>query len=263
MKPFLLENKNRWDSLVPAHLDSDFYAVDDFKSGECSLKEIEIQALGDVSGKSLLHLQCHFGLDSLSWARKGAQVTGVDFSGEAVRTARALATELNLENANFIQSDILNLASQDLPQFDIVFTSYGVLGWLPDLNAWAETVDRHLKPGGTFLVVEFHPALMMLNFETGEFGYDYFHRHYADTLAGSYASSSEEELAEHTWSHSLADIVTSLLKTGLLLQDLQEFDYSPYGCFSNMSEEEPGRWRYPTGVRFPHVFSLQFVRSKR
>lgn len=252
----LLTNRRAWDSRVPVHLDSTFYDNQAFLAGRCSLNAIEVEAVGSVAGKTLLHLQCHFGQDSLSWARRGARVTGVDFSPAAVAAARQLAEELELA-ARFVQSDVLAL---DLGQtFDVVFTSYGVLGWLPDLDGWAEVVARHLAPGGLFYVVEFHPALMMLDFETGQLAYEYFHRAYHETVKGSYAGDLAER-EEHFWSHSLADILRPLLRQ-LTLERFCEFDYSPYGCFTGMLEEEPGRWRYPAPVRLPHLFSLAMRRQ--
>ncbi|MCA9796924.1 MAG: class I SAM-dependent methyltransferase, partial [Candidatus Eremiobacteraeota bacterium] len=212
---------------------------------------IEVEAVGAVEGKSLLHLQCHFGQDSLSWARRGARVTGVDFSPAAVAAARQMAEELDL-TAEFVESDVLAL---DLARrFDIVFTSYGVLGWLPDLEGWAKVVARHLAAGGLFCLVEFHPALMMLDFDTGQLAYEYFHQSYQETVSDSYAGQLGPR-EEHFWSHSLEDVLGPLL-AHLRLERFREFDYSPYGCFGGMQEQEPGRWRYPAPVRLPHLFSL-------
>ena len=133
------------------------YNMSDFLSGATSLKSIEREALGDVGGKQLLHLQCHFEQDTLSWARLGAEAVGVDFSQEAIKIARQLNEELGL-SAAFLQSDVLQLSGKLQRQFDIVFTSYGVLNWLPELDSWGEVVAEHLKPGGRFYIVEFHPA---------------------------------------------------------------------------------------------------------
>ncbi|MGE0496147.1 MAG: class I SAM-dependent methyltransferase [Vulcanimicrobiota bacterium] len=253
----LLTNRRAWDLRVPVHLHSKFYDNQAFRAGRCSLNSIEVEAVGPVRGKSLLHLQCHFGQDTLGWARRGARVTGVDFSSVALAAARQMARDLDLA-AEFVESDVLAL---ELGQtFDIVFTSYGVLGWLPDLDRWAEVVVRHLAPGGLFYVVEFHPALMMLDFETGQLAYEYFHRGYHETVTGSYAGDLAER-EEHFWSHSLEDILDPLLRH-LTLERFREFDYSPYGCFTGMQEEEPGRWRYPAPVRLPHLFSLAMRRPR-
>lgn len=246
-------NRQAWNSRVAPHLASALYDLDTFRAGRCSLNPLELEAVGDVAGKSLLHLQCHFGQDTLSWARRGARVTGVDFSEEALKAARSLARELDLE-ARFLQANVLELELDE--RFDIVFTSYGVLGWLPDLERWADVVAGALKPGGRLCVVEFHPVLFMFDFESGRLSYQYFHQGYTETHVGTYAADDGVARTEHFWSHSLADIIDPLTRRGLVLTRFQEVDYSPYGCFPNMIEDEPGRWRYQAPVRLPHLFAL-------
>lgn len=247
-------NQAAWDRRTALHLKSDFYDLESFRQGRCSLNPIELEALPEVEGKSLLHLQCHFGQDTLSWARRGARVTGVDFSPAAIRAARGLAQELELE-ARFLESDVLQLELEE--QFDIVFSSYGVLTWLPDLERWAHTVESLLRPGGAFFLVEFHPALMMLDFEGGSLSYDYFRRPYQEDVQGSYAAPEGPVHREHFWTHSLSDVITPLLDRGLTLLEFQEHDHSPYGCFPNMTEQQPGIWRWQSDVRIPHLFSLK------
>jgi SAM-dependent methyltransferase len=153
---FQTGNQNLWDEWTDIHIHSDYYDLRSFKAGRCSLRSIEIEELGDVTSKSLLHLQCHFGLDTLSWARRGAEVTGADFSDRAISFARQLSNEMAIP-ANFVHSDVIELPSLLDDEFDIVFTSYGVLAWLPDLTRWAEVIAHFLKPGGIFYIVEFHP----------------------------------------------------------------------------------------------------------
>src|SRR4029077_17046179 len=135
---------------------SDFYDLASFKQGRNSLQSIEQEELGDVRGRSLLHLQCHFGMDTLSWARLRARVPGADYSEEAITAARSLAAELGLE-ARFICANLYDLPDVLDEQFDIVVSTYGVLSWLPDLPAWARVVARFLRPGGTFCIVDLHP----------------------------------------------------------------------------------------------------------
>ncbi len=144
-------NKTAWNTLTKSHLKSDFYDLPGFKSGTNSLCDIALEALPDVKGKELLHLQCHFGMETLSWARNGARVTGVDFSPDAIVAAEKLRDELNLDG-EFICSDLYEFGETNEDLFDIVFTSYGVLNWLPDLTRWAETIARALIPGGTFFM---------------------------------------------------------------------------------------------------------------
>lgn len=165
MDEYMESNRRLWDVWTHLHVKSQFYDVEGFKAGRITLTSIERQALGDVNGRSLLHLQCHFGLDTLSWARLGARVTGVDFSPEAIRIARQLAQELGIP-ANFVLSNIYDLPHALSGEFDIVFTSHGVLSWLPDLKRWAQIVAHHLRSGGTFFVVDAHPFEMV--FESGD-----------------------------------------------------------------------------------------------
>lgn len=160
----LKANKKVWDALTGPHLLSEFYDVEGFKAGNDWLRPLEIEEMGDVHGKTLLHLQCHFGQDTLSWGRRGAIVTGVDFSDEAIDYARKLSKETGIK-ADFICSDIYALPEILDQQFDIVFTSYGVLTWLPDLKRWAEVVAHFLKPGGFFYIVEIHPILYIIGYE--------------------------------------------------------------------------------------------------
>jgi len=238
-------NRDLWDGWARINVKSKFYDVDGFKSGETSLKPVEIEELGDVSGKSLLHLQCHFGLDTLSWARKGAQVTGVDFSGEGISIARSLSKELSID-AEFICSNIYNLPEVMDGQFDIVFTSYGALCWLSDIDRWAEIVKCYLKSGGTFYMIEFHPLIGVLDYEEGRnFENSYFYspeptKYEAD---GSYADGgSHSPHTAYEWMHNLGDIVTALIAAGLKLEFLHEFPFSPYGCFPFVEEYEPGKY---------------------
>ena len=149
-------NRDNWNERTPVHAGSDSYDLAGFKAGRITLTDVERREVGDVSGKTLLHLQCHFGLDTMSWARLGAKATGVDFSDDAITLASALNEELEL-GARFIRSNVYDLPNALDEQFDVVFTSYGVLNWLPDIAGWAEVVSNHLKPAGVFYIVEFHP----------------------------------------------------------------------------------------------------------
>ena len=164
MEKYYDVNKKRWNELVDIHAKSDDYDLDGFIAGANSLHSIELDALGDVSGKSLLHLQCHFGLDTLSWGRLGARATGVDFSETAIELARNLAVRVGAD-AEFINCNVYDLPEHLDSEFDIVFTSYGALCWLHDIEAWAGIVSRYLKPGGTFFMAEFHPFMWVFDDE--------------------------------------------------------------------------------------------------
>ncbi|MEZ4860994.1 MAG: methyltransferase domain-containing protein [Caldilineaceae bacterium] len=150
MDTYLQANQQLWNAWTPLHEQSPRYRLAEFKAGVSTLRPVERAELTDVAGKSLLHLQCHFGLDTLSWARAGATVTGVDLSDRSIELARALSTEVNIP-AIFVCADLLHLPNRLTGQFDIVFTSYGVLNWLHDLKAWATVITHFLKPGGFFI----------------------------------------------------------------------------------------------------------------
>ena len=264
MNEYIEQNRTLWDAWTRLHEHSDFYDLDSFKRGRSSLKPLEVEEVGDVRGKSLLHLQCHFGQDTLSWARLGAKVTGVDFSDEAVNLARALASELNIP-ARFVRSNVYDLPRVLDEQFDIVFTSYGVLAWLPDLDAWAEVVAHFLKPGGFFYIAEFHPLLGMLNDEGTAFEYPYFHRPQPTEIEsrGSYAGPGDFTLQEFNWEHPVSDIVNAVVRSGLRLEFFREFDYAWHaGSYRAMDEFEPGkaRLRGQMGL-LPHMFSLRARRD--
>ncbi len=228
---YLTINKTAWNKRTDTHIASKFYDVDGFLSGQCALKEIETNEL-KVKGKTLLHLQCHFGLDTLSWARKGAEVTGIDLSSTAIDKAQELTKQAGL-NAEFICTDVYGTPEVVSKQFDIVFTSYGALCWLPDLDLWAQVVSDCLKAGGQFYMVEFHPLEALFE------GYSYFYQTEPDVdEEGTYTENcSGEKNTLVTWPHSISDIINALLKVGLKLEHYNEFGFSPYNCFDGLTEE--------------------------
>ena len=168
-------NRHLWNQRTAVHKDSAFYNLAGFKKGETSLTPIELSETGSVKDQKMLHLQCHFGMDSLDWARRGAEVTGVDLSNSAIDEAKKLNGELRM-NAKFICCNVYDLKSHLSDQFDIVFTSYGVVGWLPDMDKWAEIIADFLKPGGLFYIAEFHPAVWMFDEEFTHVKYYYDNR---------------------------------------------------------------------------------------
>lgn len=260
MKNYYESNQAFWDDKVAYHKKSDFYRLDDFKKGWNSLKKVELEGVGDVSGKSLLHLQCHFGQDTLSWARMGADVTGVDFSSEAIKLARELNDELGL-NAQFVESNILELDGKLDQQYDIIFTSYGTICWLGDLEKWAEIVQKHLKPGGFFFIADFHPTLYMYDWETGEIAFPYFFNEEPsfEVIEGTYADNDAPiGGTEYFWFHPISKTINLLTKQGLTLETFNEFPYSPYDCFPNMDKKAEDVFVYKlTKFPLPHVYSLK------
>ena len=251
-------NKQSWNSRVDAHLASDFYDVKGFLAGNSSLNPIELELLGDVAGKTILHLQCHFGQDTISLARMGAEVTGVDLSNKAIDKARELAKQCDV-SAKFMSCDVYDLPNHLDQQFDIVFTSYGTIGWLPDLKKWAAVVSRYLRPGGKFVFAEFHPVVWMFDSDFEKVAYNYFKDGaIVETESGSYANREGGNPQEFvSWNHSISEVVNSLLGNGLTLQSLTEYDYSPYPCFKHIVEVAPKQFRIKhLGNKIPMVYSI-------
>ena len=262
MEDYFETNRGLWNGWAKIHVGSEFYDLEGFKSGKTSLDEIELEELGDVSGKSLLHLQCHFGLDTMSWARKGANVTGVDLSDEAISLARSISEELGIE-ARFINSNIYDLPNTLDQQFDIVFTSYGALCWLPDMNKWAEMVKRYLKPGGVFYMVDFHPFRTVLEDEGDRIANSYFYNvePLSYEIRGNYADwEANFQHKAYEWQHPISEIVTVLISAGLQLEFLHEFPFSPYAGDSGTKEIEPGRYqlkKHPNTI--PLTYSIRAI----
>jgi len=253
-------NRDSWNRLIDRHLQSDFYAMPEFLAGRNSLKEIELGLLGDVRGKSILHLQCHFGQDSLSLQRLGAQVTGADLSDQAIDRARELAERLSLP-AQFVCCDLYDLPGHLDQQFDLVFTSYGVIYWLPDLERWGQVIARFLKPGGRFVMAEFHPMVWMFDEDFRQIEHAYFNRGpFVETVSGTYADQEADfKHINVSWSHSLGDVFRGLLSNGLQIEHFQEYDYSPYDCFRTKKVIESGEGRYQIehlAGKIPMVFSV-------
>lgn len=262
MDQYSQSNRNLWNEWAYVNAASDLYRLDEFKEGAIKLNALERGEVGDVAGKLLLHLQCHFGMDTLSWARLGAEVTGVDFSDEAVAMAKRLAGELNIP-ARFLCSDIYALDEVLHEQFDIVYTSYGVLNWLPDIPRWAKIAADRVKPGGFFYIAEFHPFAMVLDDEAENYRlrYPYFEKEVMTfDVQGSYAdrSAKVETKKEYGWNHTMGEIVTSLIDAGLTLEFLHEFPFSVYEQLPYLKPDEAGLWRQAgEPAMMPLMFSLK------
>lgn len=257
-KEYFEANKSLWNQRTVVHKDSSFYNLEGFKNGDTVLTPIELNEVGDVKGKKMLHLQCHFGMDSLNWARLGADVTGVDLSDEAIKEAKLLNDELGL-NAKFICCNVYDLKEYLDEKFDIVFTSYGTIGWLPDLDKWADIVSHYLKPGGTFYIADFHPVLWMFDDEFTHIQYSYENKEIIVTESqGTYTDKNADIKAkEYGWNHSISEILNSLIRQGLNIEHFNEFMYSPYPCFNNVIEFEEGKWHIK-GLegKIPMVYSI-------
>lgn len=259
---YIKTNKKLWNDKTEIHFKSKFYDVDSFIAGKNSLNPIELKLLGNIKGKSILHLQCHFGMDTISLSRLGANVTGVDFSDNSIEKAKELAERTNTKT-NFILSNIYELEANLNSEFDIVFTSYGAIGWLPDINKWAKIINRFLKPEGKFVMVEFHPFLWMFNDDFSKIEYDYFNSGaIVEEIKGTYADRDAPLINESvSWNHALSEVIGALISNGLRIELFDEYDYSPYDCFYNTVEFETGKYQI-RGLekKFPMLYSIKAVK---
>ncbi|MGH7640854.1 MAG: class I SAM-dependent methyltransferase [Candidatus Dormibacteria bacterium] len=245
---------------MPIHAGSDFYDLAGFRAGRSTLEPFELEELGDVRGRSLLHLQCHFGMDTLSWAREGADVAGVDFSAPAIETARKLAGDLGLK-ARFLCGNVYDAPEVLQDKFDIVYTGKGALAWLPELGPWSEAIQQLLRPGGTLYLVEFHPFTDVFSYQDFSLAYDYFHREApeADDTPGTYADLEAQTSHNRTyeWNHPLGDVVTALAERGLRIRRLKEHPYTLFGRWPQLQRGQDGTYRLPEGMpQLPLMFSL-------
>ena len=246
-------NKETWNKRTVLHVKSKFYDVASFLQGQSSLNDIEINQLGNVSGKSILHLQCHFGQDSLSLARLGATVTGVDLSSSAIDEAKILNQQLGL-NAIFVCDDVCHFGDINTQQFDVVYTSYGVLCWLPDLAHWARGVAKALKSGGEFHLVEFHTFNDLLS------GYSYFPKDEPDIEEETtYTENCDGQVSQViTWPHSLSNVMSALINAGLIIELFEEHAYSPYDCFDGLELVAEKRYQMQhKGQQVPLIYSIK------
>jgi len=260
---YLEINRQSWNNRTETHLQSEFYDLDGFLKGKSSLNDIELNLLGDIKGKNILHLQCHFGQDTISLNRLGADVTGVDLSDKAIESAKQIAKD-SKSTAKFICCDIYDLPNHLDEKFDIVFTSYGTIGWLPDLDKWAGIISRFLKPTGQFVFVEFHPVVWMFDENFDKIGYRYFNSGaIIETQSGTYADRSAElTLTDVSWNHGLSEVLSSLIKNGLEITSFDEFDYSPYNCFNKTIEFEPGKYRIEhLDNKLPMTYSITAIKK--
>ena len=255
---YIAINKKTWNNKTDVHIHSEFYDNESFLRGKSSLKNIELGLLGCISGKKILHLQCHFGQDTLTFSRMGADATGVDLADKAIEKAKEFNQKLGL-NATFICCDLYDLPNHLNEKFDIVFTSYGTIGWLPDLNKWANVISRYLKSGGKFIFVEFHPVIWMFDYDFKEVYYNYFNTEaIIEEFTGTYADKGAPiETNSITWNHPTSEVLTALIHNNLEINSFEEYDYSPYDCFNQTEEFEPGKFRIKhLQNKIPMVFSL-------
>lgn len=255
-------NKEWWNAITPVHAKSRLYNLKEFKKGKTSLYQLEQKELGNVAGKTMLHLLCHFGLDSLSWARKGAIVTGVDISSTAIDLAKKLSEETKIP-ATFLCSDFYHLEKNLNKKYDVVFMSYGVLLWLKDLNKWAKIVHHFLKKNGNLYIVDLHPFTNILSYDF-KFAYDYFDKGpFLDNDSGTYTDWNKKvdgvKGITYEWSYTISDIMNALLNAGFRLEFFHEFPYTMYNQFPGlMKKNKKGQYILKDkNVKIPLLFSLK------
>lgn len=259
-------NRASWDERVGIHVRNatGFYGIDRFKAGGCTLHAIELDEVGPVAGKRLLHLQCHFGLDSLSWARRGASVTGLDFSEPAIEAARDLARESGID-ASFVAADVYRAREVAQGGFDVVFTSWGALCWLPDMTRWAQVAASCLASGGFLYVADGHAALMQCEQEGHKLEPRYDWQTPADrpqffkdetTYTGD--ATKLEAGATYEWFHPPVRVAQAMIDAGLRIELIREHEVLPWPAFPLMVDAGNGLWRLPDGhPKLPLAYSIR------
>jgi SAM-dependent methyltransferase len=251
------KNRATWNRAVDLHVNHPEYRTQEVIDGGSSLKRIELEALGDVRGKTLLHLMCHFGLDTLSWARQGAIVTGVDISERSIEVANEIKKNAGLEAA-FIRSDVLDLIGVIDRKFDFVFQSYGTHIWLSDLDRWAAVIAHYLKPGGVFFIIDGHPASDLFLFPDENPNYfDSVPRREANPT--DYCDRDTRIEGEHIeWQHPVSKMVNALIGAGLTIERLDEYNFGYYRFAPDWIELPDHYYLPPTGpTKFPMMLGIK------
>jgi len=259
-------NLKHWDEVAPVHGRS--YDIESLLKGGHRLDPVQVKELGDTTGKTLLHLQCHIGTDTLSLVRLGAEVTGIDISGESLKVARELAKRTGLQ-ARFIQTPLFDLPEKLTETFDIVYTSIGVLCWVSDIERWAGIVSRYLKPGGTFYLMESHPFMNVFDDENS--GLHVKHPYFTDgrptEWPGDWPDYADENYIvksptrEFLW--PISEIHNSLVNAGLTIAYIHEFDFIHWKALESMEKGEDGFWRLPEHLnKIPVLFSLKASKNR-
>jgi SAM-dependent methyltransferase len=259
-------NRKSWDERVAIHRrdETQFYDVEKVLDGGDKLNAIEAAEIGDIRGLRIAHLQCHFGLDSICLARRGASVTGLDFSGAAITEARALAHQLNVD-AQFVEGNVYNARSLLDGDFDLVYVTWGAINWLPDIAQWAKVVASLLKPGGRLYLAESHPAILSFDWVDGRIGPRYDWRTPADFPIIDETEQTYTRAADvlankktYSWQHPLSDIINGLIGAGMALNWLHEHAALTWPLFPNMTVSDDGLYRLPADhAQLPLAFSLE------
>jgi SAM-dependent methyltransferase len=263
----IAENRENWNERTAIHLASRFYDVEGWLRDAPGPRAWEAAAVGDVAGQRLLHLQCHFGLDTLAWARAGAQVTGLDFSPAAIEAARDIAARAGLASrSTFVCADVYDAVEVlGHASYDVVYVSLGALCWLPSIERWAEQVGALVAPGGRFYIHDGHPLANALADKELSLALDYFEEPEPSVDDTDFTYTDGDRLLRHRrsyeWNHDLGETVTALIRHGLRLEWLVEHDWTVWQRFPWLERGTDGRWVTPAGrLRVPLSFSLLATR---
>lgn len=259
MEEYIRTNRDSWATIAQAHYET-------FKSflsaNESTLNQTQLQELGDIEGKKLIHLQCNTGADTISLARMGAKVTGVDLVPENIHYAGKMASDCGIDDARFIESNVLEIMDKHDEKYDIVYTTEGVLCWLPDLFSWARNIGHLLADDGFLYVMDGHPFFMI--WDEDELPnlvvkYPYFRKSAdRDEWIGGYASEPKKAVS-YSWMYTIGEIINSLSQAGLHIEWFHEFDWLYYQLSAEKQRrDEGGKWVYPEHEkRLPYTFSLK------
>lgn len=275
MDDYRIVNRVNWDERVPVHVASEFYAVDQLAADPTALTSVvrfDVPRLGDIKGQRGVHLQCHIGTDTVSLARLGARMTGLDFSGAAITAARRLAAQAGVDT-DFVEADVY--AAVDVlgaARFDLVYTGIGALCWLPEIRRWAAVVAALLAPGGRLFLREGHPVLWTIDERHTErlvIGYPYFETRepivFEDPTTYVEGDARLEHAVTHSWNHGMGEIVSALLDEGLVLTQLVEHDTVPWEALPGQMEQtgELREWQLVEHrERLPLTYTLQAVKRR-
>jgi 2-polyprenyl-3-methyl-5-hydroxy-6-metoxy-1,4-benzoquinol methylase len=259
LEEYLAKNKSVWEKKVNFDVLSEYYNVKGFLSGDNALDQLELEGLGQIDEKNILHLQCYFGLEVLTLARMGANATGLDFCSNAILKANELKEKTGL-NVKFICADVYDASDVLTEKYDTIFSSYGSICWLPDLSKWAENIYNLLKPGGSFFIIDFHPLLISFNLlRNKSVRFSYFNNENPLTLkrSGTYADvKAKIKTTEYNWNHSLSEIISNFTNRGMQIQEFKEYPFIPLNAFPNLKRELDG-YNHVENDLFPVLFSLK------
>ena len=259
-------NRANWDARVDIHVGSDIYGIQRFVDDPAFVGEIvrfDSAKFGDVTGKRLIHLQCHIGTDAIGWARLGAQVTGVDISPKSIEAARRISEEVGTP-ARFVEAELYDVPQVVTDTFDIVYTGVGAICWLPDIKGWAEVVAGLLEPGGVFYMREGHPILWALDVDRADdllvLAFPYFETAKPQMWSEDFTYAGEGVVTSpdtYEWNHGMAETLQALIDAGLRIDQVEEYDFLEWEAGPINQIGKDGRYRLPEGrERLPLMWSV-------